>query len=124
MSARCPLVKNASAIATRSGVLRSPSRSGSSPSFPSSSLTSSCMLLFYICAFLATAAASAGGTIAEDADALYEDRTNLASATRAAELLTAATAADPKAFEPAWKLARICYWLGGHGPEAGRRGFL
>jgi tetratricopeptide (TPR) repeat protein len=39
-------------------------------------------------------------------------------------LLTATVKADPKAFEPAWKLARICYWLGGHAPEGNRRGFL
>ena len=27
-------------------------------------------------------------------------------------------------FEAAWKLARADYWLGGHAPEAERRGFL
>ena len=62
--------------------------------------------------------------IADDPDALYEDRANLASAQPGRDLLTAATAADPTAFDPAWKLARICYWLGAHGPEAGRRAFL
>lgn len=27
-------------------------------------------------------------------------------------------------FEPAWKLARVCYWLGGHAPDQERRAFL
>ena len=27
-------------------------------------------------------------------------------------------------FEAAWKLARICYWLGGHAPEAEQRAYL
>jgi tetratricopeptide (TPR) repeat protein len=94
----------------------------------SNSLTRSCIFLFYIWAFatsgLPLAAATPGTTMADDADSLYEDRANLASAKRAADLLAAAVAADPKAFDPAWKLARISYWLGGHGPEAGRRAFL
>ena len=81
------------------------------------------MFLLYICVFVVTGLAAAGAP-ADDADALYEDRATLASAIRAAELLTAAVKADPKAFEPAWKLARICYWLGGHGAERDRRGFL
>jgi tetratricopeptide (TPR) repeat protein len=33
-------------------------------------------------------------------------------------------AADPASFDAAWKLARADYWLGGHAPEAERRGFL
>jgi hypothetical protein len=61
---------------------------------------------------------------AQDADALYRDRANPASARRAVEMLSAETSRDPKAFEPAWKLARICYWLGSHAPDAERRAFL
>jgi tetratricopeptide (TPR) repeat protein len=57
------------------------------------------------------------------ADALYADRTNLASARRAAELWTAALAADPHDFDSAWKLARADYWLGGHVPRSEQRGF-
>lgn len=57
-------------------------------------------------------------------DALYADREHLTSATRAAEAWTADVQADASAFEPAWKLARVCYWLGGHGPQPGRRGYL
>jgi len=49
---------------------------------------------------------------------------NLASARAAAELWTAALAADPKNFEASWKLARADYWLGGHAPETERRTFL
>jgi hypothetical protein len=30
----------------------------------------------------------------------------------------------PSSFEPAWKLSRACYWLGGHVPEQERRAFL
>src|SRR5262249_21959801 len=33
-------------------------------------------------------------------------------------------ARDPAAFDAAWKLARACYWLGGHGTETERRAFL
>ena len=33
-------------------------------------------------------------------------------------------AADARNFEAAWKLARADYWLGGHAPEAERRGFF
>jgi hypothetical protein len=33
-------------------------------------------------------------------------------------------AADPRNFDAAWKLARADYWLGGHAPDATRRGFL
>jgi len=87
-----------------------PSRPGSSPSSASSRLISSCILLFYI-----------SGVSAQSADALYADRANLASATRAAALWSAALAADAADFEAAWKLARADYWLGGHAPDAERR---
>jgi tetratricopeptide (TPR) repeat protein len=52
---------------------------------------------------------------------LYADRTNLASARRAADIWSAALAADARDFDAAWKLARADYWLGGHGPDAERR---
>jgi tetratricopeptide (TPR) repeat protein len=61
---------------------------------------------------------------AQDADALYADRANLASARQAADLWTAALARDPHPFDAAWKLARVSYWLGGHGPAPDRRGYL
>jgi hypothetical protein len=71
---------------------------------------SSCIFLFYICGLAAPAAA-------QSADDLYADRLNLKSARQAADLWAAELKQSPKSFEAAWKLARACYWLGGHGPE-------
>lgn len=62
--------------------------------------------------------------LAQTADALYADRENLASARQAASMLTSDVARDAAAYEPAWKLARICYWLGSRAPEPERRAFL
>lgn len=66
----------------------------------------------------------AGPLLAQTADRLYADREHLASARKAADLWTAELTADGTAFEPAWKLARSCYWLGSHAPSTERRGFL
>jgi tetratricopeptide (TPR) repeat protein len=53
---------------------------------------------------------------------LYAERVNLASARRAAGIWRAAVnRGGPAAFEPAWKLARADYWIGGHAPDAERR---
>ncbi len=76
---------------------------------------SSCILLFYICIHAASA---------QDANALYADRTNLASARRAADFWRADLARSPQAFDTAWKLARADYWLGGHVPENEQRAFF
>ena len=54
---------------------------------------------------------------AQTADDLYADRLNLASARRAAALWSLELTENSKSFEAAWKLARVSYWLGGHGPE-------
>jgi tetratricopeptide repeat protein len=54
----------------------------------------------------------------DDAEALYRDRANLDSAKRAAALWSARATSD---FDSAWKLARISYWIGKHGPNAERR---
>ena len=110
MSASYPLVRNLYAFSTRFGVSRSPSRSGSSPRSVSSFLITSCILLFYIPALAA-----------QSADSLYADRANLASARQSADLWSAALAGDARNFDAAWKLARACYWLGGHGPDVERR---
>jgi TRAP transporter T-component len=57
-----------------------------------------------------------------DPDQLYADRSNLASARRAADIWKANLAAGGAgAFEAAWKLARADYWLGGHAPQSERR---
>lgn len=62
--------------------------------------------------------------LAQTADALYADRANLASARQAAAIWAAELSRDDHAFDAAWKLARVCYWLGGQAPQAERRGFL
>lgn len=115
MSAWYPLVRNRYAFSTRFGVLTSPSRPGSSPRSASSFLMRSCILLFYI----SHLAAQPG-----EADRLYADRANLASARRAADIWAAALATDSHDFDSAWKLARADYWLGGHAPQSERRTFL
>jgi hypothetical protein len=61
---------------------------------------------------------------AQNADALYADRANLASATTASALWADALKQDPRDFEAAWKLARVAYWLGGHAPDKERRAQL
>lgn len=61
---------------------------------------------------------------AQSPDQLYRDRANLPSARRAAEAWAAELKGRPEAFETAWKLARVSYWLGGHSPENERRAFL
>jgi len=61
---------------------------------------------------------------AQTADARYADRLNLASALKAAQIWSAAVAANPKDFDAGWKLARADYWLGGHAQESTRRSFF
>jgi tetratricopeptide (TPR) repeat protein len=61
---------------------------------------------------------------AQTADSLYADREHLASARQAAAIWAGELEHAQASFEAAWKLARVCYWLGGHAPEAERRGFL
>jgi tetratricopeptide (TPR) repeat protein len=48
----------------------------------------------------------------DDPDLLYRRRDDLSSAKRAADLWALRATTD---FEAAWKLSRICYWLGTHG---------
>lgn len=61
---------------------------------------------------------------AQSPDQFYADRANLTSARKAAEIWAAEVRSDPKAFEAAWKLGRVCYWLGVHAPQPERRAFL
>jgi hypothetical protein len=59
---------------------------------------------------------------ADDPDALYKDRENLASAKKAAELWASRLAANPKDFDSAYRLAQARYWLGTNGlPEPERK---
>jgi tetratricopeptide (TPR) repeat protein len=64
---------------------------------------------------------SAQARLDGDPDALYEAREDLPSAVEAAAIWEARGTHDARDFEAAWKLARACYWLGGHVPEAERR---
>jgi hypothetical protein len=57
----------------------------------------------------------------QDPDLLYRDREQLVSARQAADVWEARLAANSKDFESAWKLARACYWLGGHVPAGEQR---
>jgi TRAP transporter T-component len=67
---------------------------------------------------------SVGAVHAQNADDLYADREHLASARQAAEIWAADLARDARNFAAAWKLSRVCYWLGGHAPQVERRSFL
>ena len=58
---------------------------------------------------------------AADPDRLYADRGKLSSALEASAIWEARLAKNPRDFESAWKLARNCYWLGGHVPDNDRR---
>jgi hypothetical protein len=61
---------------------------------------------------------------AEDPDALYRNREDLASARRAEAIWADRLARDANDFESAWKLARLRYWLGSHVPEKDRKAML
>jgi len=50
----------------------------------------------------------------DDPDALYRNRANIEQARAAAALWEARLKAQPRDFDSAWKLARVCYWLGNH----------
>jgi TRAP transporter T-component len=71
-------------------------------------------------ALLAVASSSAQ-TDGKDPDLLYAGREQLANARQAADIWEARLTANPRDFESAWKLARACYWLGGHVPADDQR---
>jgi hypothetical protein len=56
-----------------------------------------------------------------DADALYRERATPGRAEAAAALWQQQLDASPRDVDAAWKLARAMYWIGTHGPQAGRR---
>ena len=62
-----------------------------------------------------------GAQAADDPDQLYAQRTNLASAERAATIWEERLSKQSGDFEAAWKLARAAYWLGGHAAPGERR---
>ena len=90
-------------------------------------------MAFYFVAFAAIAGAwaeprhpvpqEAAAAAAPDPDALYRNREDLASATRAVEIFFA-RAESHRDFAAAWKAARGCYWLGTRGPDKDRRAAL
>lgn len=86
------------------------------------------MITFYLTwiALFAGIAAGAGGLRlqAEDPDALYAQREQIAAAQQAEGIWAARLARDPKDFESAWKLARARYWLGGHAAAHARKTYL
>lgn len=59
---------------------------------------------------------------ARDPDRLYADRAQLSSALQAATIWEQRLGGPVPDFESAWKLARACYWLGGHVSDDQRRG--
>jgi tetratricopeptide (TPR) repeat protein len=61
---------------------------------------------------------------AEDPNALYAHRENLADAQQASQIWAERLARNPNDFESAWKLARARYWLGGHTVEKDRKATL
>jgi tetratricopeptide (TPR) repeat protein len=56
-----------------------------------------------------------------DADALYRQRETLANAKQAANLWAARASVD---YDSAWKLARVCYWIGTHDSSRNQRASL
>jgi tetratricopeptide (TPR) repeat protein len=96
----------------------------------------SCMLVLYLLVLLPAGASSvawAGGASygdwlqsagAEDPDALYAAREDLAKARRAAAVWAERLEKNPRDFESAWKLGRARYWIGGRAPEAERKTVL
>jgi len=66
-------------------------------------------------------AASASQTDGKDPDLLYAGREQLANARQAADIWEARLTANSRDFDSAWKLARACYWLGGHVPADEQR---
>ena len=74
----------------------------------------------FIAAILALAQSAATPAPA-DPDALYAQRENMMKAREAAAIWEGRLKSNPSDFESAWKLARICYWLGQHDAEDSRR---
>ena len=82
---------------------------------------------------IASSAAAQQDAGTTDPDRLYADRARVPSALEAATIWEERLKGEAADFESAWKLARACYWLGGHvadnerrrqyerGIEAGRR---
>jgi tetratricopeptide (TPR) repeat protein len=92
----------------------------------------SCIAVFYIALFWSPAAAQPAATQTaavqnsvsppDDPDALYRNRASIEQARSAAAVWEARLMRDARDFDAAWKLARVCYWLGNHeAQESARR---
>ena len=57
----------------------------------------------------------------DDPDTLYRNRASIEQARAAAALWEARLKAQPRDFDSAWKLARVCYWLGNHEAQEDNR---
>src|SRR5262245_43820344 len=79
------------------------------------------LLLFLVLVLVPVPGTARAQDLAKDPDRLYADREHLQSAIDAAAIWDARVAKDPKDFESMWKLARSCYWLGGHVAADDRR---
>jgi tetratricopeptide (TPR) repeat protein len=65
-----------------------------------------------------------GAQSADDPDRLYEGREDPTNALAAAAAWERRLTANVGDYESAWKLARACYWLGGHVAQGDRRAQL
>jgi tetratricopeptide (TPR) repeat protein len=65
-----------------------------------------------------------GAQTADDPDRLYTEREDVAKAVEAAQIWERRLSANASDYESAWKLARACYWLGGHVAPDERRAQL
>ena len=81
---------------------------------------SRCAVLAWFIVLSGTGAMRPSASAQQTPDALYADRENLESATRATEAWERRLEDDPRDFDAAWKLSRARYWLGGHVPEGER----
>ena len=85
--------------------------------------TSAIFLLMLVGLPPAVEGSAPGGSqgTASDPDVLYAGRARIDRAFEAAAIWEGRLAGGSADFEAAWKLARACYWLGGHAPASDRR---
>jgi tetratricopeptide (TPR) repeat protein len=93
----------------------------------------SCIFVLYLALFTdgvgrpglrASSRLQAGPAVAANPDALYANRSDIASVRAASAVWASRLQQHADDFESAWKLARARYWLGGHAPDAERRAAL
>ncbi len=76
-------------------------------------------LLWIIFIFVGLSWAQESAAMIRKADALFEERADLEKCRKSIEIYKKVFEKDPGE-EAAWKIARSCYWLGSHSPEAKR----